>query len=140
MAGTHISSVAASRSHFKRPFTDIIADVAPKAIPLSNRSGLGVTLRFAEKSKSPERVAAATAVADKPAVIAAVPVWMRPADTDVVAEQLAVVPARATRSALVVAVADAATSNAVTAKLTAEAVVDSVAFIKSPVDLSSPSA
>jgi hypothetical protein len=138
-AGTHISSAGASCSHFKRPFADIIADVAPKAIALSNRSDLSVTLRFAEKSKSPERVAAATAVADKPAVIAAVPVRMRPADTDVVAEQLAVVPARATRSALVVAVADAATSNAVAADIIAEDVVDSVALIKSSEALPSPS-
>jgi hypothetical protein len=101
---------------------------------------LSVTLRFAEKSKSPERVAAATAVADKPAVIAAVPVRMRPGDADVVAEQLTLTPAGDTRSALVVAVADAATSNAVAADLIAEAVVDSVAFIKTSEELPSPSA
>jgi hypothetical protein len=97
-------------------------------------------LRFAEKSKSPERVAPATAVADKPAVIAAAPVRTRPVDTDIVAEQLAAASPWVTRSALVVTVADAATSSAVAADIIAEDVVDSVALIKSSEEPASPSA
>jgi len=139
-AGTHVSGVAGSGSHFNRALAAIIADNDVNAIALRRRCGVGVTVRLADVCALALLMIAVAAVMDSAHAAVASTCRLRITPAETVAAHAAVAGTSRTRSTLAATVAAAAVDASALTKRAAAADAVRVAFTCAATILASPSA